>query len=568
MRTTLIITALILAFAAEAQQRDEIALELHPGGTPSESITVSDEFVRAAKFATKYFELGDMSSAYERLREAATMVPNHPAIIYNTAVVLVRMGRYAEAEEQIATYLSLFPDGAEAPQVKNLQIDLEFQRDLQKKQQANQNYIELFNRARFAYEQGDYPQALNLFQQAEQLHPDDAPAVYNQALAHEALGNYEKSTERLRHYLAVSRDTTRKAEVDRKIFQLEAEIASRKTSFVCPFCGLKLAIGTTWCHRCWHGPYDLESPRLNTLPCGVGASATRTSFYSEDRLARNETLPCEIRAENYLEQVRYSKGRQRAVQEARRQEGWTYRGDVIHAKEEDGEVRVELIQGDYLQHLLARDSGDALGFLASPHGEGVWLLDREELVIDGRTYVKTYQYDEAGRIVAERVRYQNDAACGHVIETTATYVREGDRIVRVDFSGGNTGFTLEGEPTTSWAAALTRSFDEGGRIDRETFEMSRYDKIYKERPQGPMREDVKRMYPQSRPGREMDILRKGDLCAMVGNRLVSNPIDLRPFQSIAPNLALLIPPGVVKIAVDYNYPTEFSLPAATTLGGR
>lgn len=558
--TVITILATTLAFA---QERDEIAVEINPTDTAPdlETIEVSDEFVRAAKFATKYFELGELSAAYERLQEANSMIPNHPAILYNTAVVLVNLGRYAEAEEKIKTYLSLYPEGDEAAAVKNLQIDLEFQRDLQKKQQANQSYIELFNRAKFAYEEGDYRHALDLFQQAEQLRPEDASAIYDQALAQEAMGNYEKATERLRQYLAVNRNGSQKAEIDRKIFQLESEIDSRRTSFVCPFCGLRLPIGAMWCYRCWHGPYLLESPRFNTLACGAGASATRTSFYMDDRLAKNETLECRLDEANFLEQVRYSKGRQRAIQQARKAEGWSYDGEIIRALEQDGEIVVELVQEDYLEHLLSKVSGDALAYSAHERGERDWLLDREEIVIDGQTYVKHYEYDSRGRITTERVRYQNDSACGHVIETTATYIWQGDRLDRVAFQGGNEGFTLEGKPKTAWTASLTWVYDDLGRTTKETFEITSYQKTYTERPRGPMRKDVKRMYPQYRPGRPTDILRKGDLCAIVGNRYVGNAIDLRPFHSISPNLAVLIPFGVVKISVDYTYPAEFKLPS-------
>lgn len=564
---TFLMSLLIGGGAILAQERDEIAVELSPVSTIEdlEMIEVSDEFVRAAKFATRYFALGDPASAYERLQEANSMLPNHPAILYNMAVVLVKMGRYAEAEETITSYLALHPDGDEASFVKNLQVDLAFQKDLQKRQQSNQNYIELFNRGKYAYEQGEYEKALTLFQQTEQLRPEDAAGIYNQALAHEALGNYTNATERLRHYLAVSHDTSSRAEIDRKIFQLESEIQNTRSSFVCPFCGLALPIGATWCHRCWHGPYLLDSPRLNTLPCGVGASATRATFYVEDRLAKNEALECRIEQPNFLEQVRYSRGRQRAIQQLRKSEGWGYRGDVITGLEQNGQLAIELVQGDSLEYLLSRTSSDALTYAATRRGERDWLLDREEIIIDGRTYVKRYQYDADGRIAGESVTYRNDDACGHVIETTATYVRQGERLVRVDFKGGNTGFSIEGEPKTTWSGTLSWTYDDRGRISRELFEIESYGKTYKERPRGPIRNDVKRLYPQLRPGRTMDIKRNGDRCGMVGNRMVGNEIDLRPFHSIAPNVAILIPLGIVKVSIDYTYPASFELPKLVSM---
>ncbi len=562
-RKALLLVLALLPVIAFAQDREEIAVELSAGAS-NEDPTVPDEFVRAAKFATRYFDLGDMTSAYERFQEANAIVPNHPSILYNTAVVLVKMGRYADAEEKIDTYLALYPEGDESPLVKNLQIDLEFQRDLQKKQQANQNYIELFNRGSYQYEQGNWEQALSIFQQAEQLRPEDAAALFNQALAHEAMGNYESATERLRQYLAVTSEISSKSEIDRKMFQLETEMETMKSSFVCSFCGHRLPIGATWCHRCWHGPYLLDSARMNTLPCGVGASATRTSLYGEGRLAKNETLECTIKHANMLEQVRYSKGKQRAIQEARKAEGWVYRDEVITALEQDGEVVIELVQDDYLKHLLSSASGDALTFSASRDADDQWLLGHEEMILDGQKYVKTYQYDASGQITSESVIYQNDSACGHVIETTATYVRSGDRLLRVDLNGTTTGYEIEGLPKTTWNGTISWSYDEEGRITRETLEIVNQQKVYTERPHGPMRDDVKRLYPQYRPGKEMDVLRKGDLCAMIGNRMVGNPIDLRPFQSISPNLAVLVPYGVVEVNVDYSYPTGFALPVVAT----
>jgi ribosomal protein L40E len=552
--------ALLLAVGAGAQEeREEISVELSVE-PPIPMITVSDEFVGIARFAANYFEIGEHEEAYEHLRKADAMIPNHPAILYNGAVVLVAMGRYAEAAERIQTYLRIHPYGEEAPRVKELYLELEFQRDLQKRQQQSQSYIEEFNRGRFEFEQGRYAKALEIFQQAELLRSDDAAAAFNQALAYEALGDYARATERLRHHLALGGSATDKAEIDRKIFRLEQEIEYVRTSYVCPFCGHRLPLGATWCHRCWHGPYLLESPRLNTLPCGVGASATRTSYFSDGRLAKNETLDCRIDG-TFLESVRYSKPRQRAIQQTRKNEGWIYRDDVIHRLEDQGDVLIELIQGDSLEGLLSRSSGDALFFTGARRGNDDWLLNREERVIDGQLYVKIYEYGPDGGIAREHVTYQNDRACGHINRTSADYVWEAGRLSSVELTGGNDGFVAEGRPKTQWNGAITWSYDDHGRISRETFTLLDHTKRFESRTRGAVGDVMKRLYPGFRPKRDIDIHTRGDRCGYAGNREIGNEIDLRPFDSITPNLAVQVPFGVVRLTVDYTYPTGFQVPS-------
>src|SRR4028119_2166991 len=108
-----------------------------------------EDFTRAVFFGKKFAEMGDYASAYDNLAKADALEPDDPAVLYNMGVVLARAGRYSEAQVKVDRYLQLFPAGAEKANIQKLQLELEFQRELQKKRQADQEYAELFNRAKF-----------------------------------------------------------------------------------------------------------------------------------------------------------------------------------------------------------------------------------------------------------------------------------------------------------------------------------------------------------------------------------------------------------------------------------
>jgi len=55
------------------------------------------------------------------------------------------------------------------------------------------------------------------------------------------------------------------------------------------------------------------------------------------------------------------------------------------------------------------------------------------------------------------------------------------------------------------------------------------------------------------------MLRTGDLCASAGSQILSNPIDLRPFYALSPNLAMALQNGVTKAVVTFTYPDSYTL---------
>jgi len=287
---------LLLALTAFAQET--------PAPVAASTPTVDEDFNKAVFFGRKFADLGEYASAYEQYAKADALKADQPAVLYNMAVVLARAARYSEAQVKVDRYVQLFPEGAERANAGKLQLELDFQRELQKKRQADQEYAEVFNRAKFTYARGELDAALQLFRQAEQVRPNDPAPVFNQAVVYEKQGELEKAIERLRRYSELEGDLEKKGAVDERAFSMQRELDDRRTKIVCSFCGRKLPIGTTWCERCWHGPYLVKSPVWNSRPCVDGASATRATYYSDARFHRNDVLPCLWKNGTMLESCR------------------------------------------------------------------------------------------------------------------------------------------------------------------------------------------------------------------------------------------------------------------------
>jgi Flp pilus assembly protein TadD len=162
--------------------------------------TGTDEAAKAIFFGKRFFDLKDYASAYEQFAKADSLQPDQPPVLYDMAVVLAKAGRWSEAQRKVDRYLQLYPAGAERPLVAKLQLELEFQRELQKKRQADQDYADLFSRGRFLYAKNDLDGALKLFQQAEQQQPNDPAAVFDEGVVYEKLGDISKATERFHRY--------------------------------------------------------------------------------------------------------------------------------------------------------------------------------------------------------------------------------------------------------------------------------------------------------------------------------------------------------------------------------
>jgi tetratricopeptide (TPR) repeat protein len=524
---------------------------LLPSALAQQPSTSADDFARAVFFGQKFFAMKDYTAAYQQFAKADQLQPDVAGVLYDMALTLAKAGRVSEAQTKVDRYNQLYPAGAEKPLVAKLQLELEFQRELQKKRQVEEEYAELFTRGRFLYQRGDLDAAMRLFQEAEQKRPNDPAAVFNQAVILEKRGDFAKAAERFHRYADLENDAPQKALADQRILTLESEIEDMKTKIVCSFCGLRLPIGATWCPRCWHGPYLTASPVWSSRACADGATATRTTFYADDRFAKNDTLPC-LFAGSMRDALRYTPAKQKLIQDARKAEGWTYDGDILRAR---GDVK--LVQGtDTLEKAVSANGGDILLYSAHKVGD-VWLLDREDLVVEGQKYTVRTTFDAQSRIARQEVTYQNAAACNHLIGVVADYAYAGDALAGVKFKGGYDGYPTEGSPHVEWQAATAYAYDAGGRLTKEELAVTSFTKEYTQKPQGNERDEVASLYPSMRVRRPIqDVARSGDLCAKSGTLLVGNPIDLRPFYAMSPNLSMLLPFGVTKASVTFTYPAK------------
>jgi tetratricopeptide (TPR) repeat protein len=541
-----ILIALLFAFAQEAQVPA-------PAPAPASQLSAQDEeFEKAAYFGRKFFDIHDYAGAYEQFAKADALKPDHPGVLYNMALVLAKAGRYSDAQVKADRYIKIHPAGAERPLVARLQRDLEFQRELQKKRQSDQDYAELFNRGKFLYGKADLDAALKLFQESEQLRPNDPAAVFNQAVIHEKQGDLAKAAQRFRRFGELERSDDEKAGLDQKLFALDSELEDMRTKIVCSFCGHRLREGATWCHRCWHGPYLTKSAVWNTRPCADGASATRATYFADGRFAKNDQLPCIFPGTSAAEALRYSPRRQRAIQDARKAEGWTYNGEVIQGWGDKQGNQVRYAQGpDYLEKILGLTGGESLVFSAHEASPGVWLLDREDVVIDGMKYTSHYTFDSTGRIAQQQVEYQNTAACNHIISAAADYAYQGDQLTSVKIAGGYDGFVAEGSPKTQWQATVGYTYDDQARVAKEELAVTSFEKVYNQKAIGAIRDEIGKLYPGMRLKKPVEaITRVGDVCASG----LANPIDLRPFYAMSPNLAVALPAGVTKATVSFVYP--------------
>ncbi len=519
-----------------------------------------EEYSKAVYFGRKFFELKEYGSAYEQFAKADALRPDQPPLLYDMALSLAKAGRFADSQVKVDRYNQLYPTGAEKPLVAKLQLELEWQRELQKKRQADQDYGELFNRAKFLYSRNDLAGALKAFQDAEQLRPNDPAVVFNQAVVYEKQQDFAKAAERFRRYAELESDPEQKVGIDQRVFALDNELEDMKSKIVCSFCGLKLAPGAMWCHRCWHGPYISTAPVMNTRPCVEGASATRATYYSDNRLAKNDALACLYANGTMRESLRYTPARQHAIQDARKAEGWSYAGDIIQGWSDKQGNQVTYTQGAGRLEKIVSSAGDFLQFDAHPAADGSWLLDREDVIIDGLKYTSRYAFDAKNRVAQQQVSYQNAAACNHLVNMTADYVYQNDVLTAVNVRGGYEGFPTEGAPKTDWTSAVAYTYDALGRITKEDLAVTSFSKTYMQKPQGALRDELSHLYLSWRARRPIEnMLRSGDLCGTSGSLLLSNPIDLRPFYAMSPDLAIAIPPGVARASVTVTYPDSFKL---------
>jgi outer membrane protein assembly factor BamD (BamD/ComL family) len=528
-----------------------------PAAAPQPSATAamppSEEFVKAVYFGKKFADRKDYAAAYTNYAKADALQPDVPGVLYNMGVLLARTGRFSEAQAKVDRYNQLFPNGAEKALVAKLQLDLEFERELQKKRQTDEEYTGIFTRGRFLYGKGDLDAALKLFKDAEQQRPTDPAAVIDQAIIYEHLGDLAKASERFHRYEELEPDTTAKSSADQRILSIESEMSDMKTKIVCPFCGWRLPIGAIWCPHCWHGPYLTSQSPWNSRPCGDGATATQATYYADNRFAKNDSLPC-LFTGTMLDALRYTPARQRQVQEARKAEGWTYAGDVIQGWRDRQGNEIRYVQGsDYLEKIVSATGGDVLLFAAHRAGD-IWLLDREDQVIDGQKYTTHYAFDAQNRIAGQQVVYQNAAGCNDVITMNAVPSYANDQLSALKIRGGYTGPSVQGSPRADWEANVTYAYDANGRLAKEELAVTSMTKTYQEKAYGMERQEVATLYPEMRVRKPVErLLATGDRCGLSGTRILTNEIDLRPFYVFSPNLGMALPAGVTRAAVTFTY---------------
>jgi tetratricopeptide (TPR) repeat protein len=525
----------------------------------SAAMPPSEEFVKAVYFGKKFAEMKDYATAYQQFAKADLLQPDEPGVLYNMGVLLARTGRFSEAQAKVDRYNQLFPNGAEKPLVAKLQLDLEFERELQKKRQIDEEYTALFTRGRYLYGRGDLVGALKLFQDAEQQRPTDPTAVFNQGVVYEKLGDLAKASERFHRYEELEPDANLKSAADQRLLGIEGEMADMKTKIICSFCGFRLPIGAIWCPHCWHGPYLTSQSAWNSRPCADGATATRATFYSDNRFAKNESLPCLFNG-TMLEALRYTPARQHQVQDARKAEGWSYSGDIIQSWRDRAGNEVRYVQGlDYLEKIISPTAGDVLTFAAHRTADaGVLLLDREDVVIDGTKYTARYTFDAQNRIAQVQVTYQNAAGCNDLISMTADASYANNNLAALKIRGGYTGTFVQGSPRFDWEANIVYSYDANDRLTKEELAVTSMAKTYMERPYGAERQEISTLYQDMRTRRPIErILSLGDRCGVSGTQILGNPIDLRPFYALTPSLAMVLGNGVARANVSFTYPDSY-----------
>jgi Flp pilus assembly protein TadD len=525
----------------------------------SAAMPPSEEFVKAVYFGKKFAEIKDYASAYQQFAKADLLQPDVPGVLYNMGVLLARTGRYSEAQAKVDRYNQLFPTGSEKPLVARLQLELEFERELQKKRQVDEEYTAIFTRGRYLYTKGDLPAALKLFQDAEQQRPTDPAAVFDQGVIYEKLGDLPKASERFHRYEELEPDATAKSAADQRLLGIESEMSDMKTKFICPFCGFRLPIGATWCPHCWHGPYLTSQSAWSSRPCSDGATATRATYYADNRFAKNESLPCLFNG-TMLDALRYTPARQQQVQEARKAEGWTYAGDILQSWHDRQGNEIRYVQGsDYLEKITSASSGDVLSFAAHKTSDiGILLLDREDVVIDGQKYTVHYTFDAQNRIAQEQVAYQNAAGCDDVVTMTADVTYANNNLSALKIRGGYNGTVVQGSPRLDWEANITYAYDTNDRLTKEELSLASMTKTYTERPYGAERQEIGTLYQDMRVRKPIEhITSAGDRCGISGTQVLGNPVDLRPFYALTPNLAIVLGNGVTRASVSFTYPDSY-----------
>ncbi len=510
-----------------------------------------EDFATAADFGHRFFEAGNYAASLTWFEKAESIIRDQPAILFNTALVLVKLQRYDEAQRRLDRYLLLHPQGQEIQQVKALQRELQFGIEVRRREQQDTEYKTLFSRAHALSDKNLRHEALDTFHQAEQVDADDPALYYNEAVLNEEEGDLESALRLYKRYL--QSNPANAPALPARLIDLEREIGYTRTKLLCPFCGAVLPAGARWCHRCWHGPYDVTSAGWNTRACDAHAVVTRSFQDAAGKTRITEPVACSYPGATLSEYLQYSQTRRAAVMDARTSEGWTFSKEgLLESRSAVPGVDLALRQGDYLQRVDNLLTGEVSEYHAHTTTDGIWLLDIQPFSTGDQTFLINRTFDNDGRVQHEDVTYDS-AACHHMVAASATYTYSGDAVTSAHFAGGYEGYRVEGFPLTRWEATLTRTFDATGRLTREDFSVTSFQKIWNGKPQGGVSDEVRRYYTNLKVRKQMDIRTLGDVCAFSGGSIVDEAIDLRPFFVLSPAIAVRLSRGDTRVVVDYAY---------------
>jgi len=513
-------------------------------------MTPGEEFSTAADFGRRFFEARNYAASLTWFEKAESIVRDQPAVLFNTALVLVKLQRYDDAQRRLDRYLLLYPQGPEIQQAKALQRELQFGIEVRRREQQDNEYKMLFSRARALSEKNLPREALEVFHQAEQLYSDDPALYYDEAVLNEEAGDLESALRLYKRYLQTN--PANAAALQARLIDLEREISYMRTKLLCPFCGAILPVGARWCHRCWHGPYDLTAAAWNTRGCDAHVSANRSVQDASGKTRASEAVGCLYAGTTLRDLLQYSPSRRMAVREARSNDGWTFDKDTLESRRSAAGVELVLHQGDYLERVDNLATGETVRYRAHASADGIWLLDAQPFLAGEQPFVINRTFDGDGRVQREDVTYDS-LGCHHAVTASAVYTYSGDVVTTAHFSGGYDGYRVEGLPQVRWEAVLNRTFDASGRLSREELTVTSFQKTWSAKPRGAVSDEVRRYYTALKVRKPTDIRALGDVCAVDAGNAVDEAIDLRPFFVIVPAVAVRLNRGDSRLVVDYAY---------------
>ena len=527
-----------------------VAVSMLAGIGRAQSIDPREDFATAADFGRRFFEAGNFAASLTWFEKADSILRDQPAVLYDTALVLLRLQRYDDAQRRIDRYLALYPQGHELQAAKALQRELQFGVEVRRRERQENEYKTLFSRARTLSEKSLRTEALEAFRQAEQIYPDDPALYYNEAVLYEQDGAFEDALRSYNRYL--QSNPANGPQLQPRIIDLEREIGDMRTKLMCPVCGAKLPAGARWCHHCWHGPYDVTNAAWNARACDLHAVVTRTMQDVNGRPRLSEPLACLFAGRSLHDLLQYNPASQTAVRDARAAEGWSFTTEgLLQSRRGPSGVEVTMQQGECLERVVNLPAGEALAYKGHKTGDGIWLLDEQPYSTGDQLFHITRSFDADGRVLREEVGYDS-AGWRHAISYVATYTYDGESLVAAQIKGGYDGYKVEGLPQVRWEAALTRKFDANARLQREELAVTSFQKTYMAKPQGKVSDEVRRVYQNLKTHRPLDIRATGDVCG-AGAAHIDEAIDLRPLFLVSPALAVRLSPGDAHMTVDYAY---------------